>query len=208
MISKIVHRPDLRLIYAFSGNVDQIAARAGRLLEENAKARMKPEKRRELLLKAGRGTLSESDYAEGDPLIESGSLIVIFYAPETDMWKLNIRGAEVSATPCRPVALGGFGNLAMYLPVRFYEPRSVADLKFLAAYTILEGNHCNSSIVDGLELCYAAKGGKVTQKVMQVDPDGDQADPDTEMEAIRKRAKSFREDMRRALLAPSIQHNG
>jgi len=46
----------------------------------------------------------------------------------------------------------------MFLPCRYYVPRPLADLKLLAAHTILTGNYFNPTGVAGLQLWSATDG--------------------------------------------------
>jgi len=181
-VSKIVCCRDLRFIYAFFGDVDQVAVKAGRLLEERAGGRLESQHRRALLVRISDELASEADTDSG--------LLVIFWEPQAELWEVHV-GRE----PLRITGLctfGGYANLALYYLFRFYghnNPLPVRDLKFLAACTILEGHECNPTVVEGLELWWSENG-----EVKQADAD--------ELESIRKRAAKFNRDMRRRLLVP------
>ena len=180
LVSKIVCRRDLHFIYAFFGDVDQVAAKAGRLLEERTASCPEPERRRALLA-------AIADELSG---VEDSGLLVIFWEPQTELWEVHIGREPVR---CARLTFGGAGNLALYYPFRFYgrnNPLSVKDLKFLAAYTILEGHEINPTVIEDLELWYAERG-----KVTKAGPD--------ELAAIRQRADRFNKNLRRRLLASS-----
>jgi hypothetical protein len=144
--SKIENNAASSLIFAFSGG--STAVRASILLNERA-SNINPENRRKELTK-----IAFDSAPEGKPT--GDSLIVIFYEAEPEIWTIPIGSAAVLR---KDFAFGGGGNLAMYLVQRHYHSRSVEQLKFLAAHTVLEGHYFNPSVVDGLELWSSEKGG-------------------------------------------------
>jgi hypothetical protein len=148
---KIISRQDLGLVYAIYGN-DQKARFAGLELEKETHHCISEENARLALIEVNRKANDKFPHVDG-------GLLAIFFYMKPALWALEF---EKGLMPMTAFAFGGGGNLAMYLPQRFYRlvvaTKDFQKLKMLAALTVLEGHHCNPSVVEGLEMCWSENG--------------------------------------------------
>ena len=177
--SKIVHNEAAGLIYAVSGG-SNLSREAGEILDRYVRTGgIEPDKRRAVLTELG----LEAQTKFTNSRSVAGTLLVIFYDREPNMWTLDIGSAPVSR---ETFAFGGGGNLAMFFVARFPESRTVEELKFLAAHSVSEAHFFNPSVVDGLEL-WSCTNGRVERAT------------DTELSELRKRSARFNRRVRAGL---------
>jgi hypothetical protein len=146
--SKIVYRPDTKIIYAFSGG--ELSRIAGIMLEDEAHTGINQSQRSDTLTR-----VSVTVNQKRPELRRGGRLIVIFSDPQPEMFTIDLGRIAVSR---QDVAYSAVGSLAMFFVQRYRERRTVDDLKFLAAHTVLQGHFFNQSVVEGLELWWGKRG--------------------------------------------------
>jgi hypothetical protein len=154
---KIVRVERHSLIYAFAGtgSAKSSGALLGTIADGNPAAVVND--RMSFLC----AVQQEAKTKYGNPVMgPDGTLTILFLKPKAELWTLHLARCNIIGPRLDPpCAVAGAGNWAMFLPCRYYEPRPLADLKLLAAHTILTGNYFNPTGVAGLQL-WSAKHGE------------------------------------------------
>jgi hypothetical protein len=174
------------IIYAFAGAGSTKAA--GLLMGEVADADPALLSDRNNFL---RKVKERADQRYGHPLNPvPGTLTVFFLAPKVELWTLHLERCNIIGPRIDPpFSMAGAGNWAMFFPCRYYEQRALADLKLLAAHTILTGNHFNRTGVAGLEL-WSAGNGEPPQKAEE-----------PEIQKLKERSAALSERLRATIFS-------
>lgn len=178
---KIHWVPEADLIYTFAG--DHVSMLAGEALADKLKKNAcSPSARGTFLNEVGNLFWSNHARLTTQPSLKR-DLLVIFTKPSVQLWTV---GLGLTSTPGlhEDIALiGDTSNGAKIFPLLYYSPRSVEELKVLAAHTILLGHQCAKSLVEGLEMWVGT-------------PDAEQIQP-SELRELEKRSAKIDKATRR-----------
>jgi hypothetical protein len=169
------------MIYAFSGGFD-LSRKAGEILDSKVQnGAIESTKRRFVLSELGVEAVRKFPPRSKR---YGGSLLVIFYDSPVEMWTLNLDSSPIHRSF---YAFGGFGSFAMFLVLRYRESRSVEQLKFLTAHSVIEAHLLHPSVVKGLELWSYTESQGVKQAT------------DLELEELKARSTQFSESIKTQL---------
>ncbi len=156
---KIENCEESKFIYAFSGGA--FSQETGVILRKLA-PQFSPSQRKELLIAAVRECrkVRPNDQEGGE------SLIVVFRGPQPELWTLDIDHVQPKIET--QWGWGGGGSLALLFPQCFYARRPAADLKRLAAYSVIVAGLCNPTVVDGLEI-WSGSGDQIIQQADELE---------------------------------------
>jgi hypothetical protein len=164
--TKIVYAPDVSLIFGFSG--DYVAHLAGEKIVDHLRKGAPLDQRLTLITQATQGAWQThlNNYRFTGGFLPPGpvrQLIVMFTRPHVEMWIVKV-DSVCEASPISDQALiGDIHNGAKIFPLLYYTRRSTAQLKLLAAHTILTAHDCSPSAVAGLNMWSGDASGSASE---------------------------------------------
>jgi hypothetical protein len=164
--TKIIYAPDVGLIFGFSG--DYVARLAGEAIVEQLRKGVPQDHRLTFLIQAAQSAwqLHLKNFAVTGGFVPPGpvrQLIVIFTRPQIEIWIVKVDTICEAFSILDRALAGDIHNGAKLFPLLYYTRRSIAELKLLAAHTILIAHECSPYAVAGLDMWIGDNSGNVTE---------------------------------------------
>jgi hypothetical protein len=159
--SKTVWNPDVNLLFAFAG--DHVSRLTGEfIVKELRKGSRGRTQRTTFLVETTQAAWRfHQENASGFQVPELRHLLLVFAQPPVEMWVVNVQAKAGADQISDNALIGDLHNGAKLFPLLYYSKRKAADLKLLAAHTILMAHQCAESVVDGMDMWTGDNNGNV-----------------------------------------------
>jgi len=156
---KIVDDPVISMVYSFSG--DNCAYLAGEDLRLKLRTGFNMDDPRLVLAEQANARYAqESQRPKWIAQVDRRLLVILYNRPEIPaLWEVEVSESSVARPITNKVVAGDGANTARFFTEQYYSSgKRAADLKLLAAHTILMGHERNQPLVEGLEMVVVRPG--------------------------------------------------